>query len=119
MSSVPTVTVCRGCCCGTAKKHPDTDHPALLDRLRTALAEVARVQVVTDCLGSCENSNVMVVTPSRVARIFGARPTWLGRILDNDDVDSLACWLAAGGPGVAEAPPNLRASVFPRPPSAP
>lgn len=100
------------------KKHPDVDHRVQLDRLRDVVADRARIREVTDCLGPCENSNVIVVTPSRLARLFGGRPTWLGRILDDDAVESLAQWLHAGGPGLAETPAALRAAVFPRPLSA-
>ncbi len=112
------MSVCRGCCCGTVKKHPDVEHRAQLDRLRDVVADRARIREVTDCLGPCENSNVIVVTPSRLARLFGGRPTWLGRILDDDAVESLAQWLHAGGPGLAETPAALRSAVFPRPLSA-
>ncbi|MCW2506633.1 MAG: hypothetical protein JWO79_4917, partial [Actinomycetia bacterium] len=53
------VTVCRGCCCGTERKHPGIDHDGLL----AALAEVGAVRV-SDCLDVCEDSNVVVVQPS-------------------------------------------------------
>ena len=36
MSSIAagcTVTVCRDCCCGSARKHPRVDHDAQLDPL--------------------------------------------------------------------------------------
>ncbi|MFJ9030635.1 hypothetical protein ACIRQP_19335 [Streptomyces sp. NPDC102274] len=36
----PTVTVCRGCCCGTPRA-PHLDHAAQLADLRTSLADVA------------------------------------------------------------------------------
>ncbi|MFY1632080.1 hypothetical protein ACN27F_02145 [Solwaraspora sp. WMMB335] len=58
------VTVCRGCCCGTSRKHPDVDHDGQLRALR---ASGARVRVV-DCLNTCERSNVVVVQPVPAAR---------------------------------------------------
>jgi predicted metal-binding protein len=72
-STLPTVTVCRGCCCGTRKKHPDVDHRAQLDELRASVKDVARVRT-SDCLDDCKRSNVMVVSPSRSGRGDGARP---------------------------------------------
>ncbi|RPK80057.1 hypothetical protein [Streptomyces sp. ADI98-10] len=48
-----TVTVCRGCRCGTVAKVPRLDHGARLADLRTALAGVAMIRR-TDCLDACE-----------------------------------------------------------------
>ncbi len=35
----PIVTVCRGCCCGTLRKHPDVDHDAQLVDLTESIGE--------------------------------------------------------------------------------
>ncbi|GAA2675858.1 MULTISPECIES: (2Fe-2S) ferredoxin domain-containing protein [Actinosynnema] len=88
------VTVCRGCCCGTVKKHPDFDHEHQLARLRElAAASGGRLSVRTaDCLDACESSNVLVVKPR------GQQPVWLGFALDDGVVDDVASWLDAGGP---------------------
>lgn len=102
---VVTVTVCRGCCCGSARKHPGVDHVAQLERVRDTLGPGARLRV-TDCLDACERSNVMVVTPSPAGRRAGARPVWLGDVLDDDAADDVATWANDGGPGVSE-PPNV------------
>ncbi|MCV7422104.1 (2Fe-2S) ferredoxin domain-containing protein [Mycobacterium yunnanensis] len=109
----PTVTVCRGCCCGTAKKHPDTDHPAQLGVLRDLMRDVADLRV-TDCLGPCERSNVMVVTPSDGGRRCGGRSTWLGYVFTDDAGSDIADWLREGGPGLAEFPRSLRRYRFTR-----
>lgn len=113
----PSLTVCRGCCCGTTKKHPDVNHDQQLNRLRAALG-AERVRVVTDCLGPCERSNVMVVVPSPVSRLFGGRPAWIGQVLDEDTVTDLIAWLADGGPGPALPSAQLRDRTFPRPPGS-
>ena len=106
----PLVTACRGCCCGTAKKHPDVDHDALLDRLTAGLGDRARVRT-SDCLGPCEESNVVVVTPTRAARLLGARAVWLRGVLDDAATDAVVEWVQSGGPGT---PPPAGMS-FPRP----
>lgn len=98
----PTLTVCRGCCCGTTRKHPGTDHERQLDALRAAGARVR----VTDCLDACEHSNVVVVSPSREGRLAGARPVWLSGVLREDDTEAVGEWVRSGGPGVA-APPGM------------
>ncbi|MFE9746029.1 (2Fe-2S) ferredoxin domain-containing protein [Saccharothrix saharensis] len=88
------VTVCRGCCCGTVKKHPDYDHDEQLRRLRAlAGGSGGRLRVRTaDCLDACENSNVVVVKPA------GQKPVWLGFVLHDAVMDDLERWLTDGGP---------------------
>jgi hypothetical protein len=103
----PTLTVCRGCCCGTASKHPGVDHRAQLERFRAA----GRVRV-SDCLDACAYSNVVVVSPSPAGRAAGARPVWLLGVLDAETEDELAAWVRAGGPGVAEPPGMLDLRIF-------
>ena len=100
------VTVCRGCCCGTAAKHPDVDHDGQLDQLRRTLADTAQVRV-SDCLDACDRSNVVVVTPSAAGREAGGRPVWLGEVLDASSTTDLTGWAAAGGPGLADRPQAL------------
>ncbi|MBD3914826.1 hypothetical protein IEZ25_09390 [Nocardioides hwasunensis] len=108
---LPTVTVCRGCCCGTTKKRPGVDHAARLDSLRALLGDRATLRV-TDCLGPCERSDVVVVSPSPTARRSGARPVWLGRLNGRHESSAIADWVHAGGPGVAELPESLRRATF-------
>lgn len=107
MSAGPTLTVCRDCCCGTARKHPETDHAAQLARFRAA----ARVRV-SDCLDACAYSNVVVVSPSPAGRAAGARPVWLFGVLDADTEDEVLAWVAAGGPGIADPPGMLDLRIF-------
>ncbi len=108
---VPTVTVCRGCCCGTTKKRPGVDHGARLERLRSLVGDSGSVRV-TDCLGPCERSDVVVVNPAPDARRSGARPVWLGLLNGRHEASAIADWVRAGGPGVAELPESLRRAPF-------
>ncbi|MEV7774723.1 (2Fe-2S) ferredoxin domain-containing protein [Kitasatospora sp. NPDC086791] len=104
-ASPVTVTVCRGCCCGTEAKHPGVDHAGQYERLRTAVGPAGRVRAVT-CLDVCTQSNVVVVGPSSEGRAAGGRPVWLGFVLMDEMIDDIAAWVRAGGPGLAE-PPGL------------
>jgi hypothetical protein len=107
----PLVTVCRGCCCGTERKHPDTDHAAQLDALVAGIGETGRVRI-SDCLDSCEYSNVVVVGPSADARRAGARPVWISGVLDRRAVADIVAWVRRGGPGVALPSDVLDLMVF-------
>jgi len=107
------VAVCRGCCCGTVRKHPQVDHEGQVHALRHA-TDVVRVRV-TDCLNACERSNVLVVGPTPAARRHGARPVWLGDILDDATVTAVIEWVAAGGPGRAAIPARLAPHQFTAP----
>lgn len=107
----PTVTVCRGCCCGTLAKVPRLDHEGQLSDLRAQLTGVARVRR-TDCLDACERANVIVVQPSTEGRKAGGRPVWLGQVNDPDAAADIITWLKNGGPGLAEAPGILDLYTF-------
>ncbi|MEV4640065.1 (2Fe-2S) ferredoxin domain-containing protein [Actinoplanes sp. NPDC049548] len=100
-----TVTVCRGCCCGTAKV-AGADHAAQLARLRQALTGSAQVRM-SGCLDACAYANVIVVQPSAEGRRAGGRPVWLGLANDPGAADDIAAWIHAGGPGMAEPPDVL------------
>ncbi|WP_327112757.1 (2Fe-2S) ferredoxin domain-containing protein [Streptomyces sp. NBC_01341] len=108
--SRPTVSVCRGCCCGTAKI-PGVDHAGQLARLRQGVGGAATVRAV-ECLDACEHGNVIVVQPSAEGRRAGGRPVWLGLVNDPHAVADIAAWAGAGGPGVAEAPEILDLYAF-------
>ncbi|GAA2390914.1 hypothetical protein GCM10010420_13600 [Streptomyces glaucosporus] len=105
-----TVTVCRGCCCGSAKI-PGLDHAAQLRDLRRALDGIATVRV-TDCLDACEHANVVVVQPSSAGRAAGGRPVWLGLVNDPDATADIAAWAGDGGPGLADPPGMLDLYAF-------
>jgi (2Fe-2S) ferredoxin len=105
------VRACRDCCCGTDRKHPGVDHEGLLARLEAGTRGHARV-LRSDCLLVCDESNVVVVTPSRAGRRAGGRPVWLRAVLDEGTVDEITAWVGRGGPGMAQVPPGLAASAF-------
>lgn len=100
------VRVCRDCCCGSARKHPDVDHDALLARLTGRVGSAAEVDV-TRCLLACERSDVVVVSPGSRGRVAGGRPVWLAEVLDEATVDAISAWVVTGGPGLATLPPAL------------
>lgn len=106
----PTVSVCRGCCCGTPKI-PGVDHAGQLAQLRASLDGTATVRAV-ECLDACEHGNVIVVQPSAEGRAAGGRPVWLGLVNDPDAVADIAAWAGNGGPGLADAPEILDLYVF-------
>ncbi|MFP1629027.1 (2Fe-2S) ferredoxin domain-containing protein [Streptomyces sp. 5K101] len=115
-----TLVVCRGCCCGDARKNPGTDHVGQLARLRGAAdASGGRLAVRTsDCLGPCGQANVIVVQPSTEGRRRGARAAWIGWALDDDATDDVIAWAEAGGPGIAEPPVTLTLQMIPPPSDA-
>ncbi|MFE1885929.1 MULTISPECIES: (2Fe-2S) ferredoxin domain-containing protein [Streptomyces] len=115
MPSVPTLVVCRGCCCGNPAKHPGTDHDRQLDRLRAAAAEGGFAVRTTDCLGPCDQANVVVVRPSAEGRRAGGRPVWIGFALDDDCTAEVAEWARTGGPGLAEPPLALELQMIEAP----
>ncbi|WP_329113330.1 (2Fe-2S) ferredoxin domain-containing protein [Streptomyces sp. NBC_01465] len=108
---MPTVTVCRDCCCGSAVKVPYLDHEAQLTDLRASLAGVAKVRRA-DCLDACERANVIVVQPSPEGRKAGGRPVWLGLVNDPGAAEDIVTWVRSGGPGLAEPPEILDFYVF-------
>ncbi|WP_413804701.1 (2Fe-2S) ferredoxin domain-containing protein [Streptomyces sp. OE57] len=112
-----TLVVCRGCCCGNPRKQPHVDHQWQLDRLRAAVADSGgRLAVhTTDYLGPCDQANVIVVQPAAAGRAKGGRTTWIGWANDDDCMDDLLRWAAAGGPGLAQPSATLELQ-FIRPP---
>ena len=98
--------MCRGCCCGTTRKHPDVDHDgiaAILEEATGVDAELVRV----DCLWACDLSNVVVVNPTAQARREGARPAWVAHVNTLEQARAVADWVRQGGPGVADPPHEL------------
>lgn len=92
-------------------KHPDVHHAGQLAALRGGVAGSGQVRI-SDCLDACQHSNVIVVTPSPAGREAGARPVWLGEVLDEDTTAEVAAWVTSGGPGLAEPPGDLDLHVF-------
>ncbi len=108
MSTV-TVMVCRDCCCGRSKKHPEVDHAAQLAAIDEACEAAGNARVVvTKCLDVCAVSNVVVVRH----HVVGAPTVWLGKVLSPTHTRLLTHWLRAGGPSTAQLPAGLRALGF-------
>ncbi|MGD6746128.1 (2Fe-2S) ferredoxin domain-containing protein [Streptomyces sp. BH106] len=101
-----TLVVCRGCCCGDARKYPGYDHDWQLERWQAAArASQGRFAVrVVDCLGPCDQANVVVLQPSAQGRARGGKATWIGWSMGDDATDEVLAWAEAGGPGLAPAP---------------
>lgn len=98
-----TVLLCRGCCCGTAAKHPGTDHLEQELALERAAAERPDVELrVVDCLDECDRSNVVVVR--RHGRPPKERDTWLGGVVTAKASRALVEWVEEGAPEPAPAP---------------
>ena len=99
------VLICRSCCCGTERKHPETDH----DGQTAAISAVPRIRVV-DCVDECAYSNVVIV------RRGDGSSVWLGGINDALLTDALCTWLVDGAS--QPPPPVLQSKVFIRKSSA-
>ena len=101
------VMVCRDCCCGSAAKHPDTDHDRQRAVLESGAGDGVRVRVV-ECLDECDRSNVVLVRDFTLGR----RPvdTWLGDVHGDAATRAVVAWAATGGP----VPASLAGHVFPR-----
>ena len=95
----PRVLLCRDCCCGTTRKHPDVDHDAQL----AALSAVARTRIVS-CVNECSRSNVVIV------RFGDERAIWLEAVNSETVTNALCDWISARG---ADPPPLMvRDKVF-------
>lgn len=103
---LPEVVVCRGGDCGSRRKHPGFDHVGQLARIREAVQDRGTV-TVSRCLDACERSNVVVVIPGRRAREAGARPCWVGEVLD----DATTAAVIASSDAIEPAP-GVRAHRF-------
>lgn len=97
----PRVLVCRGCCCGSTRKHPEIDHEEQV----VAISSVARTRVV-DCVDECSHSNLVIVRPRPGESI------WLGSLNSDTLTDELCDWLDASAP--MPLPANLEALAFER-----
>ena len=87
------VEICRGCCCGTVRKHPDVDHDAHFREIERAVRQRGRALVRrTGCLGACDLSNLVVVRPKGRSH-DSPDAMWFGRILTDNDVRSLSRWI--------------------------
>jgi hypothetical protein len=89
-----SIVVCRDCCCGNLRKHPEFDHDAQLAEIRAAMEGRGKVRTST-CLDACEHSNVVVISERHGLK---QKNTWLAGILGPELTRLLADWLRAGGP---------------------
>ncbi|MEM9201850.1 MAG: hypothetical protein AAGC53_09320 [Actinomycetota bacterium] len=80
-----SVLVCRGCCCGSATKHPEVDHEAQVTAFRNAATAAGTRFHTVECLGPCERANVVVVRD-------GADRHWFGAVGDYETA-TIADWL--------------------------
>lgn len=102
--------LCRDCCCGTAKKHPGTDHDAQQLALEAAVANNPAVELrVVDCLDECDRSNVALVRRPSAPR--STRDTWLGGLLVESATTALVDWVRDGAPA-QDVPPRIEALTF-------
>ena len=100
--------LCRDCCCGTAAKHPRTDHEAQLLALEEAASPAVELRVV-DCLDECDRSNVVVVRRPRAPR--KERDTWFGGVLSEPATNALVDWVRQGAPA-GSVPSRLAGLAF-------
>ena len=107
-----TILVCRDCCCGNVRKHPEVDHDDHLERLEQAARDIGGARLlVTGCLDVCSHSNVVVV---RTRAGGEQRSLWFGEILSRKRIESLCAWLRAGGlRTTAPLPATLAFATFP------
>jgi (2Fe-2S) ferredoxin len=100
-AKAPKVYLCRGCCCGTRKKHPGSD-ARLLERIARDGADRAGARYErTDCLGPCGQGNVMVVRAAGTYR-------WFRKMDGPAETAALADHLATHGDVEGFDPPGHR-----------
>lgn len=88
------VWVCRGCCCGTKKKHPGVDHVGLERQLRAGAQAAGARYEVTGCLGPCGQGNVVVVRSE-------GRLRWFRKVNSTDVADAVLSVLTDDDPPAA------------------
>ncbi len=92
------VWVCRGCCCGTRRKHPGVDHKQLEKDLRAGAGQAGLRYEVTDCLGPCGQGNIVVTRTE-------GRIRWYRRM--NDHGATAVLVRSLGNPSGAGVPAEL------------
>ena len=97
------VWVCRGCCCGTRKKHPGVDHKGLERLARDGAREAGAKYEVTDCLGPCGQGNIVVTRVAGTIR-------WFRKVNDEDTTKQVVAHVRDGG----ELPLALERHLMPK-----
>lgn len=100
----PKVFNCRGCCCGTRKKHPGVDSDALSKLLKEGAREAGAGYRRTDCLGPCGQGNIVVVRAAGQTR-------WFRKMDDEDATLALMDHLVDHG-NVTDLPACLQRRVM-------
>lgn len=110
---MPGITAC-SLCVGETLGEGDLVEGSQLERLRRIeLSRVARL-ALSECLDECDRGDVVVARPSPQGRQARVAPVWFERLAGDDLTEQLSDWLARGGPGLAELPPELGARVIQR-----
>lgn len=99
-----SLLLCRDCCCGTDKKHPDFDHRRQELELQVAVMEAGGSLHRVKCLDACSRSNVVVLRMHERGRV------WLGDLADDAAHEALRAYVRAGALG--DLPPTLEARRF-------
>ena len=79
-----------------------------IERLR-----VARL-TLSECLDECDRGDVVVARPSPQGRQTRVARVWFERLAGDDPTEQFSDWLARGGPGLADLPPDLWGRVIHR-----
>jgi (2Fe-2S) ferredoxin len=100
----PKVFNCRGCCCGTRKKHPGVDASLLSKVLKEGARAAGADYRRTGCLGPCGQGNIVVVRAA-------GRTRWFRKMDDEDTTLALMDHLVDSG-NVIDLPEALRRRVM-------
>lgn len=88
-----SVLLCRDCCCGAERKHPDFDHAKQESDLRSAVDAAGGRLHRVNCLDACIRSNVVVLRTHDQGKI------WLGDLVDDESNEALLSFIRAGTRG--------------------
>lgn len=84
-----SVLLCRDCCCGTDRKHPDFDHAAQRRELEDVITIAGGKLHIVKCIDACSYSNVAVIRRRNGEKI------WLGGLAQVETHDALCQFLAS------------------------
>jgi len=104
---IPTslsVLLCRDCCCGTERKHPDFSHDLQESDLRAAVADIGGKVHRVKCLDACSHSNVVVLRTRQHGKL------WFGGLADEVSHAALMAFVRDGARG--KIPSGLLALQF-------